>query len=126
MKYTKEEIDSAWKNLEAYRKRPILAIVNSVSRSGMSRRIEFYSTDKAGSMERIGYYMARAIDWPYSIDKGGIMVGGCGMDMIFHTLTVFNYSACSHDFPDLSIEEKMKKFGRIYDQYFFDANNYQT
>lgn len=133
MKYTKQAITEAWKILEQYRGCKIAASINHVSRSGMSRRIEFYAI-KSDDIHRIGYLIARVIGYNHDVDAGGICVRGCGMNMVFSVLTNFNYAAWAHDlaekFPGLdrwSIEAK-KAMGRdasynIYDDYFFDANN---
>lgn len=89
----------------------IYAIVNSVSRSGMSRRISFYMVDettKNAPLTDEGYTrdtfirrVTREVAWltgwvPVGEHKSrgkwmveaGLYVGGCGMDMIFHTLYV--------------------------------------
>jgi hypothetical protein len=130
MKYTKEQIDRAWKALQQYRGKRIYARVNSVSRSGMSRRIEYYAatTDDTGAakIERVGYYIARIIGESYDVDKGGLCITGCGMDMIFQGISSFNYAACGLDNPEMTWEALREKFGRIYDSYFFDANQIGT
>jgi len=95
MKYTKEQKAAAWEHLKAYKGQTLLAIINSVSRSGMSRRIEFYGIgkgwmDKGHKIDRLGYWIAQVIDYPYNVDKGGLLVNGCGMDMIFHMLYSVN------------------------------------
>ena len=91
-KYTQEEKEKALAILEEWRGHTLLAIVNSVSRSGMTRRIEFYAA-KGNEISRIGYFMSKILEWPYDVDKGGFQVSGCGMDMIFHTLYSFNAAA---------------------------------
>jgi hypothetical protein len=53
-----------------------------VSSSGMTRRIKSYIVVK-GKIVNIDWYIARALGWKHSND-GGIVVGGCGMDMGFH------------------------------------------
>jgi hypothetical protein len=72
----------------------IYANVNSVSRSGMSRRISFYMVED-GAISRVTREVAWLTGWvpvgenksrgKYMVDAG-LYVGGCGMDMIFHTL----------------------------------------
>jgi len=122
MKYTKEEKKQSIEILQKYRGKQVAAIINKVSRSGMSRKIEFY----ADGYNRIGYYIARIIDYPYNIDKGGITVTGCGMDMIFHVLSNFNYAMATID-TNKTIQELLesKECGeRIYDDYFFNADRY--
>ena len=124
MKHTKEDVKQAWEYLEQFRGKEIAACVKSVSRSGMSRRIEFY----ADGYNRIGYYIAACADYPYDANKGGLKVDGCGMDMVFSVLSNFNYAAAYHD-TGKTIQEllKSKECGeRIYDKYFFNADNYRT
>jgi len=124
MKYTKEEIKRAYEVIDNYRGMRFGAIVKSVSRSGMSRRIEIY----AGDFERIGYHIAVIADYSYNVDKGGLKVDGCGMDMIFSVLSNFNYAMARHD-TGKTIQEllKTKECGEhIYDKYFTNANNYKN
>lgn len=75
-------------------------VVTHVARSGMSRSIEFYrpcySEDTAwlpdGTYKRVRRLAIKRVTWEfacvlgYRIDQrnGGIVVGGCGMDMGFH------------------------------------------
>lgn len=89
----------------------IYATVNSVSRSGMSRRISFYMVDEATKSDPLkdeGYTketyirrVTREVAWltgwvPVGEHKSrgkwmvdaGLYVCGCGMDMVFHTLYV--------------------------------------
>jgi hypothetical protein len=123
MKYTKEEIKQAYVTLKKYRGQEFGACIKSISRSRKSRRIEFYDNN----FNRIGYYIARVIDYPYNIDKGGIKVDGCGMDMVFQVLSSLNYAFAKHD-TGKSIQEllKMKECGkRTYDKYFTNADNYR-
>lgn len=129
-KRTKEEkaaeLKKAFEIIEQFRGKKVYANVNHVSRSGMSRRIEYYSVRADGNIMRIGYYIAQIAGYPYDVDKGGLNVGGCGMDMIFSVLSDFNYTMATHD-TGKTIQEllKSKECGeRIHDKYFFDANNY--
>ena len=127
---TKKEIKAteqmeAFKHLQEYKGLKVYAEVNSVSRSGMSRRIEYYVIPEKNHLARIGYYIAKVIDYSYSIDKGGISVSGCGMDMIFHVLSSFNYKAATLE-TGKTLKELLDSgtYGLIYDDYFFDANSY--
>jgi hypothetical protein len=134
MKYTKKEIAEAYATIEQYRGCNIAATVNRVSRSGMSRRIEFYAI-KDNDMHRIGYLIARIVDYSYDFDKGGIRADGCGMDMRFSILNNLNYTIWDKEvkerFPEIeksfspeAVEKMGKEKGyRIYDTYFFNANN---
>jgi len=134
MKYTKKEIADAYATIEQYRGCNIAAAVNHISRSGMSRRIEFYAIHD-NEISRIGYLIARIADYPYDVDKGGIRADGCGMDMRFSILSNFNYKMWDKEvkarFPEIEnafspeAAEKMgrEKGYRVYDTYFFNANN---
>lgn len=140
-KATQEEKQEAYKYLQQYKGQKLLAIVNSVSRSGMSRRVEFYGigqekqyqkneltgdyevASKIPCIDRIGWYMAKFCNWSYSVDKGGILVNGCGMDMIYHLLSSFNYCAMDED-GDIE-GHKRRPNDRGYHNYFFDCS-YQT
>lgn len=87
----------------------IFFVVTHVARSGMSRSIEFYvpawetsseyvhhgsATDRPMSTERrtvkrmtiekITWEMSRILGYRIDQRNGGIVVGGCGMDMGFH------------------------------------------
>jgi len=60
----------------------VYCILRSVSASGMSRRISL-STVEAGKLRTLDHLAADAMGYRVS-DKGGLVVGGCGMDMGFH------------------------------------------
>ena len=85
----------------------VYATINSVAKSGMSRRMSFYRVIKSNErwdakksktvyvIERITAPIAwlRGYSKPGNYKQGskylnevGLLVGGCGMDMIFHTL----------------------------------------
>lgn len=112
--------ERAYNNLKEYRGKKIYAIVNSVSRSGMSRRIEFYVVDN-NDIIRIGFYISRFLGYKYDADKGGLFVSGCGMDMIFSVLSSLNYAMARYEGKYDDLRDKGK---RIYDNYFVDSNNY--
>lgn len=72
----------------------VFGIVRTVSRSGMSRTIDFFAFGPrvtgrgvANGCDRIylSGYIADACDYSRTRD-GALRVGGCGMDMIFHTV----------------------------------------
>lgn len=86
---TKEELENAYAQLRKLL-RPgdtVHSIIRSVSRSGMSRRIDFYvfKTEK-GHVEP--YYLTGYMDGlgivKLSRNRQGGRVDGCGMDMAFH------------------------------------------
>lgn len=67
----------------------VYCVLRHVSRSGMSRGIDFYIVKK-GEMVWISSRVGHAIDNPQSLNdwraQKGIRVTGCGMDMGFHTV----------------------------------------
>jgi hypothetical protein len=106
---------------ESILKGEVYAHVESVSNSGMSRRILFYRiesdtyNDEAKNInyhiENITCEVAWLTEWIKQgevkqggkwISEAGFRVGGCGMDMIFHTL----YSALG--------AEEAKKWNQKY------------
>lgn len=75
----------------------VYTTVNSVSQSGMSRRIRCYTiTDNENygesgfSIYDITWLVARAIG--YSMNDKGLYVSGCGMDMGFHVVNSLSYA----------------------------------
>jgi hypothetical protein len=60
----------------------VYAIVRSVSRSGMSRTIDFYTfTD--GTPSYLSGHISKALDYRRN-DSGALKVGGAGMDLASH------------------------------------------
>jgi hypothetical protein len=65
----------------------VYTVLRSVSSSGMSRTISL-KVAKGGQILDLTYYASVILDWPL-VEKNGsraIRVGGCGMDMGFHTV----------------------------------------
>ena len=122
MKANKAEIQRAYEALKPCKGMTVYGTVNSVSRSGMSRRIEFYVATEKNEIHRIGYYIAKIAGYPYDADKG-LLVTGCGMDMIFSVLSNFNYSVAQLE-TGKNLTELLNsgEYGRICDNYFFNAN----
>jgi len=61
--------------------------IKSVSSSGMSRTMSLYVVD-GDRIQNITYYVAQVLGWSL-VEKNGsrvLRVGGCGMDMGFHTV----------------------------------------
>lgn len=74
--------------IKAIKERRMLCTIKSVSNSGMSRNIKFHSCQKT----KTGYYFRNYWTFfktlgytPASSDRDTFRIGGCGMDMIFHT-----------------------------------------
>lgn len=57
--------------------------ITSVSRSGMSRRIQFYAVYD-GRIIRLTWAIAKLLG--YSFNERGLSVRGCGMNMAFHVI----------------------------------------
>lgn len=95
-RYTKAEQEEAKATLkENYLKQgdTINLVLQSVSRSGMSRTIKCFVTDENGTYN-ISRLVARAIGWSY-VDNSymdGVRAGGCGMDMGLHLVDVLSYA----------------------------------
>lgn len=65
----------------------VYGVVRSVSRSGMSRRIDFYVIDKADARPVfLTGYISTFLRMPWKDQRDGLTVNGCGMDMIFHVV----------------------------------------
>jgi uncharacterized membrane-anchored protein len=82
--------------LDKQTKRHIKGVIMSVSKSGMSRRIKFYTVDtqttyndnnepiQSDYVRDITYYVGNTLQW--SQNDNGVLVTGSGMDMIFHSI----------------------------------------
>lgn len=114
--------------LEDVRNQKVYCNITKVSQSGMTRKMRFYAISKKdGELRNVTYLISGIAD--YGMDKNhDLIVGGCGMDMIFSVLSNFNYAMARQD-TGKNIQELLKteEYGkRIYDKYFFDANNYSS
>lgn len=91
----------------------VFGVVRNVSRSGMSREIDFFCFRPDGD-ETSGihqWYLSPSIGEALGIrraDSGALKIGGCGMDMIFATV----YSLSSAAYPDGFIPGKCGLYGR--------------
>lgn len=65
----------------------VYCTIRHVSRSGMSRVIDLH-TIEGGELRGIGRLAARAMGDSYNVERDGIRVSGCGMDMC--SATVYN------------------------------------
>lgn len=61
-----------------------------VARSGMSRHIKTYVV-RDGNAQDITPYVADVIDYRVARSTGGLVVGGCGMDMCFHVVYTLSH-----------------------------------
>jgi hypothetical protein len=65
----------------------VYTVLRSVSSSGMSRTLSL-KVAKEGKILDLTYYAAIVLEWPLVEVNGSraLRVGGCGMDMGFHTV----------------------------------------
>ena len=75
----------------------VYCTLRSVSSSGMSRRISLHIIEN-GTLRSIDSLAADATDTAHS-DKGGLIVGGCGMDMGFHIVYTLGYALWPNGTP---------------------------
>lgn len=91
MKTTKNEKIEILRELKRdLKNKKILASVSYVSPSGMSRRIKFFYMGKNGYIYNISYKIAQVLEYRYNYNDNALVVGGCGMDMIFYCLYNLN------------------------------------
>lgn len=67
----------------------VYTVLRHVSSSGMNRRIDVYIMQNNVPLCITGH-VSNITGWKVS-DKGGLMVGGCGMDMGFHTVYTLSH-----------------------------------
>lgn len=84
---TEQFINDANRYIKAIKEGRMCCIINSVSRSGMSRKIRFVECGKGKDKY---YYMNffaffTALGFSRGKDSNFFIINGCGMDMIFHT-----------------------------------------
>ena len=100
------------------------AKVARVSNSGMSRRIRLYMImpcKDGNNIVDITYWAAKALGWSYKEGyNNGISVGGCGMDMMFHTVDCLSRAMGYKDLNQHNGEVKEGQYsyerGLIYKQ----------
>ena len=71
--------------------------VNSVARSGMSRTISCFIVGSNGDIMNVSGYVAFALGYRRNEKTGGVVVGGCGMDMGFHIANSLSYRLHGND-----------------------------
>lgn len=84
-------IDSAKRYIKAIKEGRMVCSIGSVSDSGMSRTIKFIEVAKNGRPYHKAYSVLnfysffKIMDFSPVRDSDYFRIGGCGMDMIFHT-----------------------------------------
>ena len=120
------EMKNGLDHLVALKGKRVWAKVNTVSRSGMSRRISLYVVTQRqylrdekevsdAYIQKLDYWVAQATGRKSSTD--GVQIGGCGMDMIFALIESINWAVWAYEHPGEDI-------GSRYYDYCFDANDY--
>ena len=94
----------------------IIASVKSVSRDGMNRSIKF-ACIKNNGLYYLTYNICKLLDEKITSDDC-IRVNGCGMDMIFDTITRINRKIATLDGLKYDFKNECN--------YIFNANNYTT
>ncbi len=83
MKYSKEQIESATKQVGDLKPGDRLStIVTHVSKSGMSRSIQVLRVE-GGRIVDVSWAVAALLEMSVNGRHGGINIAGCGMDMTF-------------------------------------------
>ena len=119
-----QQLERALKNIEFARGKQIAVNIVSVSRSGMSRTMKFYTEGFQDITEEIAIITGNR----YNEQSNTLSVSGCGMDMVFSVLSNLNYAMAKYD-TGKTLQELLKtgECGvRIYDTYFINANRYKT
>lgn len=96
--------------------RTIYTSIKRVSSSGMSRHIALYIA-KDNEIIDITWYAIKILGWKRNADTGGLVVGGCGMDMGFHTV----YTLSRMLFPE-GFKLPKGKYGRNGDNSGYDTD----
>ena len=93
MKYTKQDVAESRSLLLKWLKPgdTIYTVLRHVSRSGMSRKIDLYKIEDGQPIFLTGH-AAKVLGERWDFDRGGIVVGGCGMDMGFHLVYNLSYA----------------------------------
>jgi hypothetical protein len=88
VKYNKDERNEQIQKLKNWfnqmEEKKVYCVLRNVSRSGMSRDIDFYIFLDNQKLY-LSYIIAGLLDYPFN-DNKGLKVSGCGMDMGFHVV----------------------------------------
>jgi hypothetical protein len=85
---TESFVKDATRYVKAIKERRIICNIESVSKSGMSRNIKFLAPEKYDTGYQYLNFFAfmRSLGFsPVNSRSDCFRIGGCGMDMIFHT-----------------------------------------
>ena len=107
MEKTKNEM---MEYLETLRGGKIIYTIKNVSKSGMSRTASFAVLHN-NAIYDLNHYLIKLLDFKATSNIYGVRLRGCGMDMIFHTITLLNYKYMEY------LEEKGKRIEKGVDGY---------
>lgn len=88
MEKTKQEM---MEYLETLRGGNIIYTIKNVSKSGMSRTASF-AVLHDNEVHDLNFYLIELLNLKATKNIYGVRLRGCGMDMIFHTITSLNYN----------------------------------
>lgn len=94
-RYTKAEQEEAKASLRAFcpAGSTVSLVLQSVSRSGMSRTIKCLAVDEKGLPFDISWYVGRALEMTVTDNHmRGVRIGGCGMDMGLALIDMLSYA----------------------------------
>ena len=77
----------------------VYTILVSCASNGMSRRIDLYTVRDNEPIFLTGY-VSHVLDYGHS-RSGGLVVGGCGMDMGYHLVNSLSYALHGHDSAEI-------------------------
>lgn len=89
--------------------RCVLASIEHVSSSGMSRIINYGFINKKGGFYYLSYLIGKISGYSRPQNYSGVKVGGCGMDMIFAVL--------SHFYKDIGIKDDYPQYSSSYTRF---------
>jgi len=81
-----KELKSQIKKTEG---RCVIASIEKVLKSGMTRIISFHFVGKKYNIYQLNHLISKVCGYSRPQNYNGIKVSGCGMDMIFHILYEF-------------------------------------
>ena len=80
-------IVNATRYIKAVSEGRMMCVIDSVSRSGMSRVMHFSEFNIEREIGRVYHFwnLFKALGYSESRNKNGFLINGCGMDMVFNT-----------------------------------------
>lgn len=100
MRYTKSDQQESrdWLSERLKPGDTVLCVLRNVSRSGMSRRIDFIKMSDPETTVYMTYHIARLLGYKCDHNGNGLTVSGCGMDMGFAVVYELSSTLWSNGF----------------------------